>query len=251
MTKLILIFAAGIFILFVCYQYFYGGSSDDIHPRDRFEVVAHRGVHQNYNPENIDWRNTCTATRIYEPTQHYLENTIESVDAAFEMGDTIIEIDINRTSDNHIVLFHDWMLECRTNGKGKISDFPLAYLKTLDVGYGYTYDGGKTFPFRGKGIGKIPTLVEVLNQYPNKKFLIDHKDGSMKTARLLAEIIKNLPGEQQKLIYYWGPEATFQYIKKEIPTMSRLFCNKRKMKKWLYRYLLTFGLMGWSEASRG
>ena len=34
----------------------------------------------------------------------------------------------------------------------------MSYLRTLDIGYGHTADGGKTFPFRGKGVGLMPSL---------------------------------------------------------------------------------------------
>ena len=180
MFKKIILTSTIIFLAFLSYQYFYGGNPKSLKPVKNFEIVAHRGVHQNYHKRNMNWHTTCTATRIYKPTHEYLENTIESIKAAFDMGATIVEIDINRTSDNHIVLFHDWMLDCRTEAKGKISDFPLDYLKTLDIGYGYTCDDGKTFPFRGKGIGKMTSLIEVLQKFPDKKFLIDHKDGSKK-----------------------------------------------------------------------
>ncbi len=43
-------------------------------------------------------------------------------------------------------------------------------LQALDIGYGYTADGGKTFPFRGKGINLMPTLDEVLNHFPDRSF---------------------------------------------------------------------------------
>ena len=59
-------------------------------------------------------------------------------------------------------MFHDWTLDCRTDGQGVTREHSMAYLKKLDIGYGYTADGGKTFPFRGKGIGLMPTLDEVL-----------------------------------------------------------------------------------------
>ena len=51
----------------------------------------------------------------------------------------------------------------------------LADLKTLDVGYGYTADGGKTFPFRHKGVGLMPSLDEVIAAFPGKRFLIHIK----------------------------------------------------------------------------
>ncbi|MBL7095772.1 hypothetical protein ISS22_17630 [candidate division KSB1 bacterium] len=251
MTKKIIIILALLFISFIFFQYFYGGNPKTVQPNSNFEIVAHRGVHQNYHKKNMNWHSTCTAKRIYEPTHDYLENTIESIQAAFDLGATIIEIDINSTSDNHIVLFHDWMLDCRTEAQGKISDFSLEYLKTLDVGYGYTFDEGKTFPFRGKGVGKMPTLIKVMQKFPDKKFFIDHKDGSQKTAELLVEVIKSLPKDQQNRFYYWGREKTFKYINAEIPNVKRLFCNRGQMKKWFKRYLLTFGFGGFPDESQG
>ena len=46
-------------------------------------------------------------------------------------------------------------------GTGNVSDYTMAELKKLDVGYGYTADEGKTYPFRGKGVGMMPELSEV------------------------------------------------------------------------------------------
>ena len=132
--------------------------------RADFEIIAHRGVHQDYTGSakgirlNKAYLTECTATRIHKPTHNYLENTVESIQAAFDHGATIVEIDIRPTKDNQLIVFHDWMLECRTNGQGNVIDHTVDYLKTLDIGYGYTYDG-KTYPFRGKGIGKIRTLL--------------------------------------------------------------------------------------------
>ena len=37
-----------------------------------------------------------------------------------------------------------------------------AELEALDIGHGYTADGGATFPFRGKAVGEMPTLGEAL-----------------------------------------------------------------------------------------
>ena len=69
----------------------------------------------------------------------------------------IIEIQ-NPEQDGQLSVFHDYDLSMRTNGAGNISDYTMAELKQLDIGYGYTADGGKTFPFRGKGIGLMPEL---------------------------------------------------------------------------------------------
>ena len=97
------------------------------------------------------------------PPEHpYLENTIDGFRAAFSDGADIIEFDVQPTTDGQFVVFHDWTLDCRTNGSGVTREHALAELRPLDLGYGYTADGGKTFPFRGKGVGLMPTLDQVL-----------------------------------------------------------------------------------------
>lgn len=182
MIKRVLLTIVVAFFALICFQYFYGGSPNLISNDSKdFEVLAHRGVHVNWKKGTYHPITGCEATHIYEPTHTYVENTIESIGAAFDLGATMVEIDIRRTLDNHLVVFHDDNLDCRTNGSGKVVDSPLEYLKTLDIGYGYTPNNGEMYPLRGKGIGKIPTLEEVLNRFPQKKFLIDGKDGSMET----------------------------------------------------------------------
>jgi hypothetical protein len=50
-------------------------------------------------------------------------------------------------------------------------------LRTLDVGYGYTADDGLSYPFRGTGIGLLPSLDDVLSSFPTQAFLIHVRDG--------------------------------------------------------------------------
>jgi len=237
-------------VVLVLVQFFYGGNPGNVASKNGFDVIAHRGVHTNWEKGTYDRLTGCEATRIFPPTHNYIENTLESIGAAFAMGATIVEIDIRVTSDDHLVIFHDWMLECRTDGEGKLSDHPLEYLQQLDIGYGYTPDNGQTYPFRGQGIGKMPTLVEVLAEFPDKKFLIDHKDGSMETAQLLVEIISSRPPEQQRRLYYWGPPEIATYVQQEIPAVTPLFANRDQAKACLLPYLLTVGLREFPEGCR-
>ncbi|WP_244271816.1 glycerophosphodiester phosphodiesterase family protein [Pseudovibrio denitrificans] len=81
------------------------------------KFIAHRGVHQTYHRENLT-NKTCTAERIDTPSHPYLENTIASMQAAFEAGADIVELDIHPTTDNKLAVFHDWTVDCRTNGSG-------------------------------------------------------------------------------------------------------------------------------------
>lgn len=232
-------------------RFFYGGRVVDLPPKESFDLVAHRGVHTMWKQGTYDRATGCEATHIYKPTHQYLENTLESMAAAFEMEATLVEIDVRRSSDGHLVIFHDYALECRTNGQGDVSDHPLAYLKSLDIGYGYTPDDGKTYPLRGLGVGKMPTLVEVLETFPDRRFLIDHKDGSMQTAELLVEILQDLPPEQQSLLTYWGSEETYVFVHDQVPAVTRFFGQRWQVKRCLLPYLLTLGLSGVPENCGG
>jgi glycerophosphoryl diester phosphodiesterase len=251
LTKKIIAGVVGIVTLLVLFQLFYGGRPDDVTPKDCYEIIAHRGVHVNWKKGTYDLATGCEATHIYTPTHGYIENTLDAIEAAFDLGATVVEIDIRRTSDDQLVVFHDWMLECRTDGQGNVGDHPLEYLQSLDIGYGYTPDGGETYPFRGKGVGKMPTLVEVLEAFPGRRFLIDHKDGSQETAELLVAIIQSLLPEQQELLYYWGPAETYATVRQQVPAVAKLLGNRPEVKRCVLPYLLTMGLGSFPEECRG
>lgn len=158
-------------------------------PPQRFERIAHRGVHQTFHSEGLT-NETCTAQRIDPPRHAFLENTLPSMRAAFAAGATLIEVDIHRTADGEIVVFHDWRVECRTEGEGETRAHTLAQLQALDAGFGYTADGGQTFPFRGQGVGLIPSLREVLRAFPDGRFMLDQKDRSPATTAAVIELLR-------------------------------------------------------------
>jgi glycerophosphoryl diester phosphodiesterase len=89
------------------------------------------------------------------------------------LGADAIEVDVQRTRDGHAVLFRDPGLECRTNGRGLVRDHDLASLKALDVGFGYTADGGRTFPLRGRGVGGMATVEEALREVPTTRLIFN------------------------------------------------------------------------------
>ena len=183
--------AAAIIFIIVTALYFNNASWLDNKADGTMGVLAHRGVHQTFRAEGLT-KDTCTAKRINPPQNPYLENTIPSMRAGFAKGATVIELDVHPTTDNEFAVFHDWGLECRTDGKGVTRKQAMSDLKKLDVGYGYTADNGKTYPFRGKAIGMMPTLEEVLAAFPDKQFLINIKSNDADEAdRLIEYLVKN------------------------------------------------------------
>jgi glycerophosphoryl diester phosphodiesterase len=102
------------------------------------------------------------------------ENTAHAFRQAVALGVDVLEMDLHVTSDGALVVIHDATVERTTNGAGRVNALTLAELKKLDAGYRWTSDGGRTFPFRGKGI-TVPTLGEVLDEFPHALLNIDIK----------------------------------------------------------------------------
>ncbi len=184
-------------------------------PRGRLLMVAHRGVAQQFSREGLG-RQDCTATRIRTPEHNYIENTVPSIQRAYFLGADVVEVDVQQTKDGQIVAFHDATLECRTNGKGRVRDHDLADIKKLDAGYGYTADGGKTFPLRGR-IGAIPTLEEVLRAAPNQRLLFHFKTREPSDADALAAAFQrsNLPIHEK--ISFYGPRVVLDRMRRHAP----------------------------------
>jgi glycerophosphoryl diester phosphodiesterase len=145
-------------------------------PKGRLVLVARRGVGPPLLAAGDD--KGCSAARIAPPGENlYMENSLPSIYRATRLGAGAVEIDVRRTRDNQVVLFRDATLECRTNGRGAVADHDLAALKALDIGFGYTADGGRSFPFRGRGIGGMPTVEEALREVPNVRLIFNLASG--------------------------------------------------------------------------
>lgn len=83
------------------------------------------------------------------------ENTLAAIDAALEVGADMVEIDVSRTRDGHVVVLHDATLDRTTDGKGRLTETSFAEVRLLDAGSWFAER------FAGE---KIPTLAEVLDR---------------------------------------------------------------------------------------
>lgn len=202
-------------------------------------LLAHRGLGQTFGMEGITG-DTCTAARIFPPEHPYLENSIPGIDAAFAAGAQVVEIDIRPTRDGHFIVFHDWTLDCRTDLTGLPSDYTLAELKTADIGYGYTADGGQTYPLRGQGVGLMPALAEVLERYAQHELLLHIKSNDPAEGRQLAQMVAELPMERQARIAVYGGDAAIEALTAELPSLRVM------SRATLQACLLPYLAIGWT-----
>jgi glycerophosphoryl diester phosphodiesterase len=207
-------------------------------------LLAHRGIAQQFDTTGLA-NDTCTASRMLPPTHGYLENTIASMQASFEAGADIVELDVHPTTDGRFAVFHDWTLDCRTDGHGVTRERSMAYLKGLDIGYGYTADGGKTFPFRGKGIGLMPSLDGVLRAFPERSLLINVKSNDPAEGEQLAAVLNSLGPERRASLLAYGGDNPIAALSTRVPDIKTM--SHSTLKACLLRYIA----YGWTGAVPG
>ena len=99
------------------------------------------------------------------------ENTIASINSAFDVGADHVEVDIRLTSDGHAVLMHDSTINRTTDGNGAISGMTLADAQLLDAGSWFGPE------FAGE---PVPTLADALVAVNHRgRILLDIKVSGM------------------------------------------------------------------------
>lgn len=153
--------------------------------------------------------------------QEYPENTLISFENAVKFGVDVIETDTHLTKDNQFIISHDAEISGVTNGTGKISEYTLAELLEFDAGHHFTADGGKSFPFRGKGITFI-SVDELLSKFPNQRFNIDLKDNNPSQVKVWSELIKKHDAEHRVLTASQFTK-NLELVRKQFPEMATSF----------------------------
>ena len=134
------------------------------------------------------------------------ENTLYAFERAAEIGADVIETEIQSTADDNLVFIHDETIDRTTNGTGPVNSFTLRELKKFDAGYHWTGDGGRTFPFRGKGI-TVPTLEEVFTALPTTRINIDLKQISPPLASKLCGLLHSFDRVEKVMVASFGTKA--------------------------------------------
>ncbi len=106
------------------------------------------------------------------------ENTLAAFKMAYENGADGIELDVQLSKDEKIIVFHDKSLSRITGQRNRINELSLEEIKTLD--------GGSWFDIKFSG-EKIPTLREVFESNPQDKNINIEIKGS--NIRIIDQVI--------------------------------------------------------------
>lgn len=142
---------------------------------DEVLVVSHRG----------DWRNAP-------------ENSLQAIQNCIDMGVDMVEVDLKKTKDGHLILMHDKTLNRTTTGKGKPEDYTLAELKEMRLKNGAGHKTRHQIPTFEECMllckGKIMVNVDKGYDYFKEAYAILKKTGTVNQCVMKA----GLPYEQVK-----------------------------------------------------
>ena len=130
---------------------------------------------------------------------HAPENTMEAFRLAVETGAGGLELDVHLSRDGHFVVIHDPTLDRTTDGTGAVARMTLDELRGLDAGYNFSPDGGETLPYRGLNLC-IPTLAEVLREFPGVAVNIDMKADVPGIEAALLKVLGEADAEERVLV---------------------------------------------------
>ena len=133
-------------------------------------------------------------------------DTMYAYEHAVEIGADVLEMDAHITKDGQIVLMHDERVDRTTDGTGLIEDLTVAELKQLDAAYQWSNDGGKSFPYRGKGI-QVPTLAELFQKFPEMRYVIEIKLTQNPIDKPLCDLIREDDMQNKVVIASFHDEA--------------------------------------------
>ncbi len=127
------------------------------------------------------------------------ENTLPSFQRGLDAGAAILESDVHLTRDGVPVLIHDDEVSRVTEGSGRVAGLTLAELHKLDAGHHFSSDGGRSHPFRGRGL-RIPTLREAFEAFPEARFSLELKEDLPGLVEETVDLVRELGRASRTLL---------------------------------------------------
>ena len=150
------------------------------------------------------------------------ENTLPAFQRARDAGADGVELDVRVTRDGQLVVFHDGTLDRTSNGRGPVSNFTLAEIRSLDVGswFGPAFKGQTA-----------PTLDEVFESLPHDYLInVEMKvvlKGMKQIAHLVAGTVARHARWASTLVASFNPLALY-HLRRLEPRISRGYIWSKK-----------------------
>jgi glycerophosphoryl diester phosphodiesterase len=142
------------------------------------------------------------------------------------------EKDVHLSTDGHVVVIHDNSVSRTTGRRGRVEKMTLPEIRRLDAGHEFTLDRGRSFPYRGRGV-VIPTLEEVLREFPDARITIEIKRTRKGIGRAVLEVLRHCQASERVLVasHEHQPLREFRSLDGNVPTSF----SKTEVREFLAR----------------
>ncbi len=160
-----------------------------------FRVIAHRGA-----------------------SGHAPENTLPAFRRALELGAFEVELDVQLSRDDVLVLFHDRTLDRKTDGSGKVREHDAVTLREMEIGSWFDQEHGEVAQ-RYAGTA-LTTLRELFAELGDRLYYhIEIKALEEAIPRLVLELVREFRLANRVTItsFSWAQVSRFHTLAPRIP----------------------------------
>ncbi len=207
--KILLYFLLAVSCLYLGFVFFYGGFGKkapvytSVGKNEKTLLFAHRGMY------------------LYYP-----ENSMEGIDGAKAHGFRAAEVDIRRSADNHLIIFHDDSCQRILGVDKMVNALTLAELKKYPI---RLQNGQKSTSF-------ITSVDELLAAEKGMVFYFDMKLSSFKDADDVVQLIKK-HGCEHSVILANSNAAFIFYVEAKYPKIMTVLEGFDTGKEWMYYFI--------------
>ncbi len=142
------------------------------------------------------------------------ENTLPAFQNAVNSGYKYLETDVHSSKDGEVFAFHDDSLNRVTEHSGKISELTSKEISNIQI----------------DNFAKIPTLLELLETFPEAKLNIDPKSDSV--VQPLTDLLKHTNSVSRVCIGSFS-DKRIKHIRKELGSRLCVSAGPKKVVKFL------------------
>ena len=142
------------------------------------------------------------------------ENTLPAFQNAVNSGYKYLETDVHSSKDGEVFAFHDDSLDRVTEHSGKISELTSKEISNIQI----------------DNFAKIPTLLELLETFPEAKLNIDPKADSV--VQPLTDLLKHTNSVSRVCIGSFS-DKRIKHIRKELGSRLCVSAGPKKVVKFL------------------